>query len=232
MLIDFKFDKVLVIAAHPDDEVLGCGGTMARLAAAGCEVHVAILGEGLTSRGGAADVTALEVLHNQGRQAAARMGARNVRFCGLPDNKFDSIPLLGIIQLIEAELLEVKPQAVFTHHAGDLNIDHRITHQAVVTATRPTGTGPGQGVKLLCAFEIPSASEWAFCQFAPFRPNMFVDIAATVETKIEAMACYAGEQCAFPHPRSAEHLRALASTRGSAVGSGATEAFELIRAFG
>ncbi|MFC1673130.1 PIG-L deacetylase family protein [Pseudomonadota bacterium] len=230
-MIDLKFDKVLVVAAHPDDEVLGCGGTMARLAASGCEVHIVILGEGLTSRGGAGDPAALEKLHNQGRQACDRVGGCGVRFCGLPDNKFDDTPLLNIVQLVEAELCEIKPQAVFTHHPGDLNIDHRITHQAVVTATRPTGTGPGQGVQLLCAFEVPSASEWAFSQFAPFRPNMFVDISTTLETKIEALACYVGEQCAFPHPRSAEHLRALAQMRGSSVGSTAAEAFELIRTF-
>ncbi len=186
---------VLVIAAHPDDEVLGCGGTAARLVNEGREVHFAILGEGITSRHAqrdSADADQLARLHRQAHAAAAKVGVKN-----------------------------------YTHHAGDLNVDHGVIHRAVLTATRPIA---GQPVRDIYAFEVPSSTEWAFQRIEPaFRPNVFVDISGTIEAKIAAMECYESEARAFPHPRSPEALRAIATRWGSVVGCAAAEAFELVR---
>jgi LmbE family N-acetylglucosaminyl deacetylase len=133
---------------------------------------------------------------------------------------------LNVIKIIEELVERLQPEVVYTHHIGDLNIDHVIVHRAVLTATRPQA---GQPVRAIYAYEVPSSTEWAFSQELPFQPNEFVDISATLETKIEAMALYESEARLFPHPRSAEALRALARWRGSTTGVEAAEAFRLIR---
>lgn len=217
--------KILVIAAHPDDEVLGCGGTIAKMAAEGKQVEILILGEGGTSRDGATGAE-VEILRADARKAAEVMGAVNVRFASLPDNQFDLIPLLDVIKQVEAVVDEVQPEIVFTQHGGDLNVDHQITFRAVMTAVRPM---EGQGIRALYAYEVASSTEWAFQKFEPvFRPSLFVDISDFIEKKIEAMTAYESESRPAPHPRSPEVLRAMALTRGSAVGLKAAEAFETI----
>jgi len=222
---------ILVIAAHPDDEVLGCGGTIAGYAAAGHEIHIVILGEGISARYGrrdeapAADVQRLQA---DARAAAAALGARSVAFGGLPDNRFDELPLLDIVKPVEQWIESCRPGAIYTHHPGDLNVDHGLTFRAVLTATRPGGPGPK--VPDLYAFEVPSSTDWAFQQIAPaFRPNVFVDIAGGLEAKIAAMQCYESERREPPHPRSPEILRATAARWGSVAGVGQAEAFALIR---
>ncbi len=223
--------KVLVVAAHPDDEVLGCGGTIARRARQGNAVHVAILGEGVTSRFASREQAAsddLAALRADSRKAADLLGALGLSFHGLPDNRFDTVPLLEVVKIIEQLVADNKPDVVYTHHGGDLNIDHAVTHRAVLTATRPT---VGHCVRELYAFEVASSTEWAFQQVAPvFRPNTFVDISETLDVKCQAMALYESERREFPHPRSDEALRAAALRWGSVVGCAAAEAFELIRA--
>jgi LmbE family N-acetylglucosaminyl deacetylase len=225
-----KNSPVLVVAAHPDDEVLGAGGTIAKLAAAGRRVEILILGEGATSRFDqrtSADPALASALTEAARRAAARLGTAHVSFLGLPDNRFDSLPLLDVIKPIEALIAKVNPEIVFTHHGGDLNVDHVVAHRAVLTATRPV---PGSGVRAVYAFEVPSATEWAFQQFTPaFTPNVFVDIETTLSAKLAAMAEYETESRPFPHPRSPEIITALARVRGSAMGVAAAEAFALIR---
>ena len=220
----------LVIAAHPDDEVLGAGGTIARLANEGETVHIAILGEGITSRYGNrehADRILVDALHERCRDVARFLGAANITLHNLPDNRFDTIPLLDVVKIIESLIEECHPSAVYTQHGGDLNIDHTVTFRATLTATRPT---QGSIVKSLYAYEVPSSTEWAFGQFQPaFRPNVFVDISATLEPKVQAMALYQSEARPFPHPRSSEALRAIAQRWGSVVGVEYAEAFELIR---
>ncbi len=222
--------KTLVIAAHPDDEVLGCGGTAARLARAGGEVHLAIFGEGVTSRHARreqADPQALAALRACAEAAAKLLGARDLTLFDLPDNRFDTVPLLDVVKRVEGLVGQVAPEEVYTHHAGDLNVDHVVLNRAVLTATRPMAGCP---VKRVYAFEVASSTEWAFQHLRPaFRPNVFVDIAATLTAKVEAMACYESEARAFPHPRSPEALRAIARRWGSAVGLEAAEAFELVR---
>lgn len=222
--------SVLVVAAHPDDEVLGVGGTIAKLAASGRRVDILILGEGATSRfdqRAAADPALASALTDAARRAAARLGTTHVSFLGLPDNRFDSVSLLDVIKPIEDLIAKINPEIVFTHHGGDLNIDHAVTHRAVLTATRPV---PGSGVRAVYAFEVPSATEWAFQQFTPaFAPNVFVDIETTLAVKLAAMAEYEAESRPFPHPRSPEIITALARLRGSAAGVAAAEAFCLVR---
>ena len=220
----------LIVAAHPDDEVLGCGGTIARLAQEGHDVYIAILGEGITSRydqRAQADKARVEALHARSQQVAELLGARDPFLYSLPDNRFDTVPLLDVIKIIEELVERLQPEVIYTHHGGDLNIDHVIVHRAVLTATRPVA---GYPVREIYAFEVPSSTEWAFGQFQPiFQPNVFVDISATLETKVQAIALYESEARPFPHPRSAEALRALARRWGSVVGLEAAESFVLAR---
>jgi len=221
--------QVLVVAAHPDDEVLGCGAAMARLAGEGHTVHVAILGEGATSRSGESGSQLAEgvaALREQSLRAAAILGVTRVTHHGLPDNRFDALPLLDVVKCVEGLLEEVRPAVVLTHHGGDLNIDHAITFRAVLTATRPL---PGGTVRALYAFETPSATEWAFETTAVFQPNVFVDVSQSLEAKLQAMSCYAGELREHPHPRSLRALRASAASWGPVAGLAAAEPFRLVR---
>lgn len=222
--------KVLVVAAHPDDEILGCGGTMARLAGEGHEVRIAILAEGMSARSARreeADQKQMQHLHAQAQQAADKVGAIELVLCKLPDNRLDTVPLLDVVKLVEDLVDRIRPEIIYTHHPGDLNVDHGVVHRAVLTATRPMN---GQCVREIYAFEVPSSTEWAFQRLEPsFRPNVFVDIADSLETKVAALGCYGTEIREFPHPRSAEALRAIATRWGSVAGVKAAEAFELIR---
>ncbi|MDD5306757.1 MAG: PIG-L family deacetylase [Deltaproteobacteria bacterium] len=222
--------NVLVIAGHPDDEVLGCGATVRRLAGEGHEVHIAIFGEGATSRyadRGSASGSEVELLVSQAQEAGRILGAASVRTLGLPDNRFDSLPILDVIKMVEALVGELTPSQVFTHHPGDLNIDHRILFRATLTACRPLA---GHLVQELLCFEIPSSTEWAFQRSGPsFQPTVFYNIRETLPQKLEAMDVYSGEVRPFPHPRSPEALTAYAHRWGSVVGVDAAEAFELVR---
>jgi LmbE family N-acetylglucosaminyl deacetylase len=222
--------NILVVAAHPDDEVLGCGGTIARLTQEGHDVYIAILGEGITSRyekREEADQTLVKELQGRCKKAAELLGAKDLFLYDLPDNRFDTVPLLDVIKIIEGLIERLQPQVIFTHHGGDLNIDHVIVHRAALTATRPVGDQP---VREIYAFEVPSSTEWSFQQFDPtFHPNVFVDISKTVNVKIKALSCYNTEVRAFPHPRSPEAICAISRRWGTVVGREAVEAFEMIR---
>jgi len=221
--------SVLVVAAHPDDEVLGCGATLAGLCKSR-DVHILVLGEGFTSRYESrdkADRAEVDRLKASAQAAATILGALSIKLGNLPDNRFDEVSLLDIVKRVEKAMEEARPEIIYTHHPGDLNVDHCITFQAVLTATRPL---PGSCVRELYTFEVPSSTEWAFHQLEPsFKPNVFVDVSETIETKIKAMAQYGGEACAFPHPRSPEALRAIARRWGRVVGLESVEAFELVR---
>jgi LmbE family N-acetylglucosaminyl deacetylase len=215
--------KILVIAAHPDDEILGCGGTIARHTAEGDEVHIMIVAEGATSRDaeGAEDVG---LLKDCARAAAKVLGAKPPMLSGFPDNRLDTMDRLDVIQEIERYVDEIGPNTVFTHHGGDLNIDHRIIHEAVITACRPL---PGSPVQRIFTFETISSTEWASAAIGqPFRPVRHVDISAHLPTKLAALECYGQEMRKFPHARSREAVEAQARLRGSQVGMMAAEAFQ------
>lgn len=222
--------KFLVIAAHPDDEVLGCGGTITRLVREGNEVHIVILANGLTSRAKFEESKSPELLkqhHQRAQQAGSLMGASSVQVLGFPDQKLDAMPLLEITQAIEREIERIQPDTIFTQHGGDLNQDHVLTYRATLTATRPMAGGC---VRCVYAYEVPSSTEWSFQRFAPhFQPSVFFDIADTLEVKIAAMQVYESEVRDFPHPRSPRALQAIAHRWGSVVGLDAAEAFELVR---
>jgi len=222
--------RVLVIAAHPDDEVLGCGGTMARLRANGHDVKIAILGEGVTSRYRTrkeADPSLLSNLREHSRRAADVLGVKDLFLYDLPDNRFDTLPMLDVTKIVEELVREHAPNTIFTHGCADLNVDHHVTHRAVLTATRPI---EGQCVRNLYAFEIPSSTDWSFHRLVPsFEPNTFFNIESTIDTKKRAMACYTTEVQDFPHPRSLEGLEVVARRWGTVVGCRAAEAFELVR---
>ena len=222
--------NVLIIAAHPDDEVLGCGGTIARLAREGHDVYIAILGQGVMSRYDDASEEAgslIRALAETSRKVAKLLRAKEVFTYDLPDNQFDTVPLLKIVKIIEDLIVKLQPEAVYTHHGGDLNVDHNLVHRATLTAARPI---PGTMVKTVYAYEVASSTEWAFAGIdTAFRPNVFMDIADTLETKLKAISLYESESRTFPHPRSPEALRAGAQRWGCVVGREAVEAFELIR---
>lgn len=217
--------NVAVVVAHPDDEVLAFGGTIARHAAKGDRVRILIMSTGLTARGAAMD-TCLAELRDQANAAAAVLGAESPEFADFPDNRMDTVAMLDVAQRIEAFFEACPPGFILTHHAGDLNVDHQIVSQAVHTAARPL---PGRLPAHLYAGETLSSSEYA----APtnrFIPNVYVDIAASLETKKRALACYTGELRAWPHPRSIEGVEYQARLRGIEVGLEAAEALYLIRA--
>jgi N-acetylglucosamine malate deacetylase 1 len=221
---------VLAVVAHPDDEVLGLGATLAKHAMLGDRVEILILAEGSTSRGQNRNVEAsgidITVLQNAARKAAEAMQTSPPRFAGFPDNRMDSLNLLDIVKVIEGAVDEIQPQIVYTHHATDLNIDHQLTHQAVLTACRPI---PNQSCKSIFAFETVSSTEWAGISAPTFRPNHFVDVTATLKQKQDALDAYTVEMRPFPHARSIRNVLALASFRGASVGLEAAEAFEVIR---
>lgn len=224
--------KVLVIAAHPDDEVLGCGGTMARHAASGDEVSLLILGEGLTSRQQKRNAEELKSelrdLQECTRASAKILGVHQVLFEALPDNRFDSLDLIEVVKRIEAAKGKVRPDLVYTHHSGDLNVDHRITHEAVLTAFRPQ---PDEKAGALYAFEVASSTEWQGPgSKQPFLPNHFVEITPFLKKKLEALSCYEWELRPFPHPRSLKAVENAAITAGAQIGLVAAERFITIRA--
>jgi LmbE family N-acetylglucosaminyl deacetylase len=223
--------RVLVIASHPDDEVLGCGGTIAKHVHDGDEVHVLILAEGMTSRddtrdrkGREKDITKLKDMANEAHKI---LGTSSIKLLDFPDNRMDSVDLLDVIKVIENELNEINPEIIYTHHSNDLNVDHRITHQAVVTACRPE---PGAIVKQMYCFEVSSSSEWQdSLEGSQFMPNTFVNISNTLEIKLAALKAYESEMRPWPHSRSIQAIEYLARWRGASAGFEAAEAFSLSR---
>ena len=222
---------ILVVAAHPDDEVLGCGASIAKWAAAGDLVHILIMAEGATSRSQVRDRDSkrkeLSSLVKSAHKAGNVLGANSVKLLDFPDNRMDSLDRLDVIKAIETEIEQIKPDTVVTHHCGDVNIDHRITHEAVVTACRPQ---PDSSVRCLLAFETASSTEWQTSQSSiPFQPNWFEDISTTLDRKIKALKAYDSEIREFPHSRSYKSLKYLAHWRGASVGVDSAEAFMLLR---
>jgi len=223
--------KVLIVAAHPDDEILGCGGTILRRISEGDEVFSLVLGEGMTSRYDKRDLAEkekIEKLYKFHSEVAKKIGFKEHWLYNFPDNRFDSIDLLDIIKVIEKVKKEIKPDVIYTHFENDLNIDHRITFQAVLTACRPL---KNESVKEILSYEILSSTEWIspYAAGNHFRPNVFIDIERTIDKKIEIMKMYESEIKEFPHPRSPEAIKITAQKRGAVCGHKYAEAFMLIR---
>ena len=231
MLEELRKKRVLVVAAHPDDEVLGCGGTISRFASEGCEVYTLILGEGITSRDASRDrhkrEEEIRELKKQAEEANKILGVKKIYTFDFPDNRFDTVPLLDIIKTIEEIKDGIKPDIVFTHHLGDLNIDHQVTFKAVMAACRPA---IGESVKEIYSFEIPSSTEWNAPSLSTyFMPDYFVDVSKSIEAKINALKEYKSGLRDFPQPRSLEAVELNAKQWGVKMGIESAEAFKTIR---
>ena len=210
-------NKVLVIVAHPDDEIIGCGGTIAIHVKNGDTVQVVFLADGFGSREDGVDRS------KPASDAAIFLGCNPPIFLNLPDNQLDALPLLDIVKKVGTIVSNFKPDIVYTHNYGDLNIDHQITHRAVITACRPE---PGFSVKELYSFEVLSATHWQSQSMgAAFVPNYFVNISDYIGLKIKALSFYDDEMRDYPHIRSYNSVESLSKFRGSLVGIESAEAF-------
>lgn len=232
--------NVLVIAAHPDDEILGAGGIIKKNIDQGNEVKIVIMATGIFSRRSNNFKNSVEyetnekskklmekelkVLRQNAKKASKILGVKNVDFYDFPDNEMDKISNLEITKSIEKIIKSFKPEIVLTHSNSDLNIDHRIIYNATLTATRPMNTSSVQEV---ISFEIPSSTEWNFT--SPFSPNMFVDISKELKFKLKALSQYKSELKQFPHPRSLKGIEIIAKRWGTVCGYPAAEAFQIIR---
>ncbi|QOD62081.1 PIG-L family deacetylase [Polaribacter haliotis] len=233
MLKSLNSKRIMIVVAHPDDELLGLGGTMNRLInQENVITHVIILGEGITSRSNIRDTEKwkkeLSIHRENIKQAQKSIGYHSVSIFDFPDNRFDTVGLLDIIKVIETEKKKFKPDVIFTHHGGDVNIDHQRTFEAVVTSCRPM---ENEKVKLIITFETPSGTEWrASSDPKHFIPNLFFSISAeNLESKIKGMESYEFEKRKFPHPRSPKALKIQAQRWGVAIGEELAEAFQIIR---
>jgi LmbE family N-acetylglucosaminyl deacetylase len=207
----------LVVGAHPDDEVLGVGGTIAKHAAEGDEVHILIVTEGATEQYD--DEKIVEQKVREARSCADCLGAEAVHFGNLPDMRLDDTPHVEVNAVIEDAIEKVEPDIVYTHSKADVNRDHDAVYKSTMVATRP-----GTGVERVLAYEVPSSTDWAGGEKS-FSPTFYVDIGDFLDTKLDAFAEYDSETRSFPHPRSAKALRSLAKVRGVAGGFSAAEAF-------
>lgn len=215
--------NVLIIGAHPDDELLGVGGTVAYHVDRGDIVTLAVVCEGVSMRYAPerhAEVRAQTAL------AASILGVADVEIGQLLDQRLDTLPVSDVAAAVEAIVKRCTPAVVYTHFPGDLNRDHRIVAEATMIACRPYASTVAE----LLFFETPSSTEWGAIGVSPaFQPNVFVDITATLDRKINAMACYTEEVREYPHPRSLESLRVRARAWGATVGCEAAEAFVAAR---
>lgn len=221
--------KVLVIAAHPDDEVLGAGGTIARLSSEGKIVDVLIVTDGSSSQ--YSDSDNLDEIINrkkrETRECADLLGVRNIYYGGLPDMKLDAVSHIDINKVIEKIIEEVRPDTVFTHFWGDVNVDHQNVYKSTLVAVRPL---MNQIVKRLYCYRVPSSTEWTPSKpDTMFVPNVFVDISGFEETKYKAFSCYCTEMRDYPHPRSIRYLRETDIAAGLQVGISSAELFMLLR---
>lgn len=230
--MDFKNKKILVVAAHPDDEVLGSGATIHSLVTSkNCLANVCMLSKGVASRfhDNRTAETAKQLVENISdmKRAFDVLGFADHRQFDFPDNQFDSVPLLEIVKGVESAIAEFDPDIIFTHHHEDLNVDHRLTAQAVLTATRPIGNRKRQ----VMTFETPSSSEWQIPSAdRVFIPSMFYELsAADLQAKIRAIECYSNEIRDYPHPRSSKALEVIAQRWGTVAGFHYAEAFNILR---
>ncbi|MGI6561553.1 MAG: PIG-L deacetylase family protein [Clostridia bacterium] len=223
-------EKVLVIAAHPDDEVLGMGGTIAKYASRGDEVAVLIVTDGSTSQY-RNDPKLQDIIREKKLETsncAAVLGVKHVFYGELPDMRLDVTPHIEINRVIENAINDFQPSVVFTHFIGDVNKDHRRVYESTLVACRPVSE---QCVKRLFLYSVPSSTEWNV-QTATnvFLPNWYEDISGEfAEKKYRAMECYETELREYPHPRSVEYLRTADTAEGNRVGLLSAESFILLR---
>ena len=231
--------NVLIIAAHPDDEILGMGGTISKHTSQNDDVTIIYMATGITARRELSNdkyeiknipkITQkqwqkeINQLRIDAKKSAKLLSVKNVKFYDFPDNEMDGIQLLKVVKIIEKEIKETKPDRIYTNHYGDLNVDHKVVSNAVLTACRPSGFL----VKEILCFEVLSSTEWSYPY--NFSPNYFSNIEKHLTKKVNAMKLFKSEIREFPHPRSSENIRNVAARWGSVCGFKAAEAFEMIR---
>lgn len=222
-------NKILVIAAHPDDEVLGMGGTIAKLTKDGNEVNVLIVTDGSSSQY-RDSIDLKKIIDEKEKETwacAKKLGVKNIYYGQQPDMKLDCTPHINVNKVIEDLIDRLEPNIVFTHFWGDVNMGHLNVYKSTLVAVRPV---MGQVVKELYCYRVPSSTEWTPCKAdTMFMPNVFVDISGQAEQKYEAFAEYRTELREYPHPRSVQYLKELDIARGLEVGQGPTETFVLLR---
>ena len=231
--------NVLIIAAHPDDEILGMGGTIAKHTSQHDNVTIIYMATGITARREPLESEyeikniskkiqekwqqEIKELQQDAKKSAKLLKVKNVKFFDFPDNEMDGIHLLKVIKVIEKEIKSIKPDVIYTNHYSDLNVDHKVVYNATLTACRPSG----YPVKEILSFEVLSSTEWSYPY--NFNPNYFINIEKYIEKKINAMELFVNEIRKFPHPRSSKNIKYVAGRWGSVSGFKAAEAFELIR---
>jgi LmbE family N-acetylglucosaminyl deacetylase len=219
--------KILVVAAHPDDEVLGCGATLAREASEGACIRVVLVATGASSRFEAEQDSSaqVEALAAEAREANRILGIDDVVFGGYPDQMLDTLPILDLVTFVRTHVQEFQPDVVYTHYANDYNPDHGVVCRAVVAATRPA-LSEHHPDQLYC-FEVLSSTEWQ--PDGGFVPHRYVDVKDSIEIKGRALAAYASELRDYPHPRSIEGVEVLAKKRGLEISRAYAEAFHVLR---
>lgn len=222
--------NILAVIAHPDDEILGCGATFRLLADRGHRIFTCVLSGDADARHARPE---LARLHEMARDCARMVGITDSRRHGFRNIQLNAVPHLELVKVIEQAILEFEPEWVFTHHPGDLNVDHRVcwesTMSAVMLPQRGSSRLPPTLIKRVLLFEVPSSTDWAPAPFPAFEPNAFFDVTTTIETKLAALRSFEGALKPHPHARSEQNVRALASVRGGAVGVAHAEAFFLAR---
>lgn len=224
--------KILVIGAHPDDEILGAGGAIAKHTAQGDEVYACLLCEHVMARKHKPEHSLfLEQVH----AAKNVVGIQEILFFDFPNIQMNTVPTLKIVQAIEEAIVRFKPEVVYTHHGGDVNDDHQVVFRATMAAVRLPERGnhpalPRNMIREVLCYETPSSTEWAPPLPAnAFLPNVYVDIKDYLDRKLSALQCYENVVRPSPHPRSLEAIKAKAEIRGMESGLEAAEAFLLIR---
>tara|TARA_Y200000002_G_C22572199_1_gene617140 strand:- start:161 stop:850 length:690 start_codon:yes stop_codon:yes gene_type:complete len=224
--------NILIIAAHPDDEILGCGGLISKTIQKRSRVRVIFLAEGVTSRYAKEEINSKKVIkksqerNNNALDALMKLGLnkKQIFFSNNPCCRLDNLNQLELVKIIEKHLNDFKPNEIYTHWHSDANIDHRITYEATITATRPVYKF---NIELIACYEVLSSTEWNFKK--SFNPNLFINIDDHIENKITAIKLYKNEIKSYPHSRSLKSIRSLASFRGVQSGFKNAEAFEIIR---
>ena len=222
------YNRILVVAAHPDDEILGCGGLLSLQSALGASIRVIFIAEGSSCRysSPSVDQAQNDIVHRNAcaHRSLSLLGVNELRFFNLPCGRLDTLPIIDINKIIESEIRDFDPVLILSHSPDDNNNDHKLVSRSLSMATRPYSCQ----VPEILFFEILSSSEWNFSN--PFRPNIFCQLQDEhVDNKINALLCYDTEINEFPYPRSPEGIRTLAKLRGMQSGFPYAEAFSLYR---
>ncbi|PHM48214.1 PIG-L deacetylase family protein [Xenorhabdus miraniensis] len=212
-------EKILVIAAHPDDEILGCGGTVALYRKMGIPVTSVIFCEGESLRYANQNINMTLCSQN----AAKKLGVTDIRNLNFPDQRLDQFNLIEIVRPLEEIIKEIRPTIIYCQYGGDINYDHEILFKATLVAVRPVE----KYIKSVFTFDTASSTEWAYPR--TFIPDTWVDITSTLEIKLQAIACYISEIRDYPHPRSLEALKNRAYSWGNQMCLPAAEAFMTVR---